>query len=154
MTLSGSIRLGLGFSACVAVLVLAILLGDVPVRYGPCPEDPANPYMIAHCTLGPPLFVVVLKLVISLLAITAAAALAARSEFKSKVLLGGAAASLCSLFGILAQHAVIAQTFDVGIVPSLDVVGIVLCLFFLFGALIAWATARWWPNTSWARTRE
>jgi hypothetical protein len=154
MTLSSSIRLGLGFAACVAALILATLWGEVPARFGPCPEDPANPYMIAHCLLGPPPLVVALKLAISLLAIAGPAVLAARAAPAFKVIAGAVATSFSSLFGLLARHAVMAQTFDVGSMPSLNVVAIVGCIFFLFGALVAWATARWWPNNSLERTRD
>jgi hypothetical protein len=154
MTLAGSIRLGLGLLACVGVLILAIVWGHVPARYGPCPEDPANPYIISHCVLGPPLLVVILKLAISLMAIAGAAVLATRAAPKLKVTIGAFAASFCSLFGLFAVNAVVAQTFTVGFAASLEAVVTVACLFFLFGASVAWVTARWWPNKSLERTRE
>jgi hypothetical protein len=154
MTLTSSIRLVLGLAACGVVLILAALWGEVPARYGPCPEDPAEPYSIAHCVLGPSRLVAVLKLAISLLAIAGSAVLAAMTVQKSRVIIGAAAASLCSLVGLSARHVVFAQTFDVGFAPSLSAVAIVACVFFLFGALVVWGMARWWPNKSLERTRE
>jgi len=154
MTLAGSIRLGLGFLGCVAALMFAIAWGQVPARYGPCPQDPANPYGLSTCLLGPPALVVVLKLAVALIAIAGAAVLASRAAPKLKVTIGAAAASICSLFGLLAVNAVVAQTFKGGIAPSLQAVVAVSCTFFLFGALVAWVTARWWPSNSLERARE
>jgi hypothetical protein len=154
MTLAGSIRLGLGFSACVGALILAVVWGQVPARYGPCPQDPANPYVIADCVLGPPLLVVILKLAIALTAIAGAAVLATRAAARLKVTIGAVAASFCSLFGLFAVNAVVAQTFKGGFVPSIEAVAVVACVFFLFGAIVALVTARWWPNNSLERTPE
>src|SRR5688572_9106183 len=112
MTLTNGIRLGLGLTACVVVLILATLWGEMPMRYGPCPENSAEPYSISHCVLGPSRLVAVLKLVILLLAIAGSAVLAASTAQKSKVLIGGVAASLCSLFWLSARYVVVAQTFD------------------------------------------
>ena len=154
MTLAGSIRLGLSFVGCVTALMLAIAWGQVPARYGPCPQDPANPYGLSTCVLGPPPPVLVLKLAVALIAIAGAAVFATRAAPKLKVTIGAAAASFCSLCGLLAINAVAAQTFKGGIAPSPEAAVVVACTFFLFGALVAWVTARWWPNNSLERTRE
>jgi len=97
--------------------------------------------------------VAILKLVFSLLAIAGAAVFTAKRASRLKVIAGATAASLCALVGLQARHAVDAQVFDVGYVPSLLAVAIVGGLFFLFGALVAWGTERWWPNKSLERTR-
>ena len=154
MTLASSVRLGLGFAACAAVLVAATVWGAVPPQYGPCPQDPAEPLTISHCVLGPSRLVAVLKLVVSLLAIVGASVYVATTALRFRVIGGAAAASLCSLLGLLAQYAVISQTFDEGLKPWLSAAAVVACVFFLFGALVAWVSTRLWPNKSLERTRE
>jgi hypothetical protein len=96
----------------------------------------------------------VLKLMVSLMAIAGAAVLATRAATRFRVTSGAVAAAFCSLFGLFAVNAVAAQTFKGGISPSLEAVVAFACTFFLFGVLVSWVAARWWPNTSLERTRE
>jgi hypothetical protein len=145
-------RLLFGITACIVVLVFAIMWFEVPAVLEECygPE----PYSMGTCIRRPPLPVAVLKLVVELLAIAGAAVIAARGVSRFKVVAGAMAASTISLFGLAARNMVDAQIFvDVAYIRSPSTLAIVGCSFFLFGSLVAWATEHWWPlrNTRNAR---
>ena len=148
----------IGVMACIIVLVFAITLFEVPAVLEECfgtPEGyPENPYSMGTCLRKPTLPVTVLKLVIALLAISGASVIAARGVSRFKVIAGATAASISSFFGLVARNVVDAQIFEITYLPSPSKLAIVGCSFFLFGALAAWATERWWPNRSIERVHE
>jgi len=151
-------RLLIGVMACILVLIAAIMVFEVPAVLEECfgtPEGfPENPYAMGTCVRRPPLPVAVLKLVIALLAISGASVIAARGVSRFKVVTGATAAAISSFFGLVARNVVDAQIFQIPYLPSPSKLAIVGCSFFLFGALVAWATGRWWPNRSIGRVRE
>jgi len=144
--------------ACIIVLVSAIVVFEVPAVLEECfgtPEGyPDNPYSMGTCIRKPPLPVAVLKLVIALLAISGASVIATRGVSRFKVVAGATTASTSSFFGLVARNVVDAQIFEIAYLPSLSKSAIVGCAFFLFGALVAWATERWWPNHRIERAHE
>jgi hypothetical protein len=144
--------------ACIIVLVAAIMLFEVPAILEACfgtPEGyPDNPYSMGTCLRTPPLPVAVLKLVIALLAISGASVIAARGVSQFKVVAGATAATISSFFGLVARNVVDGQIFKIAYMPSPSKIAMVGCAFFLFGALVAWATERWWPNRSIERVHE
>jgi len=151
-----------GITACIIVLILAIMLYEVPAVleecFGPSPlanDQTDNPYGMGTCIRQPPLPLALLKLVVEFLAIAGTSVIAARGVSRFKVLAGATAASISSLFGLAARQFVEEQIFlDVGYMRSPATLAIVGGSFFLLGSLVAWATERWWPNNRIERAHE
>jgi hypothetical protein len=158
MSSAKTIRVGLAIAACVGVLVLALLWRTVPAVIEPCSWGDAGgseqPYRLGTCLRGSSITEIMLKFTIALFAVAAAAVIAARAASNYKLTVGASVAALCALVGFVTIQAISRQVFAVAYLSPLDEMAIVGCTFFLFGALVVWATQKWWPNKSLERTRE
>jgi hypothetical protein len=131
-----------------------VLWRDAEPAYEPCSEEPDEPYSISHCFAPPSAFVLIANVTPPLLGLAAIAALAATALPSRKIVAGLSASALVALLGLTVFRAPVAEALGVPWMRAESAETIVGPAAFLFGALVSWASLKWWPSKSLGRPRE
>jgi hypothetical protein len=131
-----------------------LLSSDTFVGIEPCPQDPAEPYVIAHCFASPPIHYLLYKLTIPLLGLAAIVALVATAIPMRKIIAGAAASVLALFLGLTIFQVPVAVLLGVPWMDPTSAAPMVGIASLLFGVIASWASLKWWPNKSFERTRD
>jgi hypothetical protein len=137
---------------CAAVLAWAVLWRDHPSNYVVLCPDYDGPG-IAHCWRVLPLWVWVVKWLVVVLAISASAVLITAYSPRAKILAATSAIALAAALAYIPYYLAVYQVLGEFHHPEpVELMPLAVCA--AFGFCVAWTRCRWWPNTSFERTRE
>jgi hypothetical protein len=150
----GKFRVILAIVGCVGLFVAAVPGREPWVGIEPCPDDPSQPLVIAHCFATPPILYLVSMVSVPLLGLAALVALAATAITSYKIAAATAAAALSAFLGLTVFQTAVAQALGIGwMLPESAAISVGPTSF-AFGVLVSWVSLKWWPNKSLERTRE
>jgi hypothetical protein len=150
----GKSRLLLAITACVGLFVAAVPGREPWVGIEPCPQEPNQPLVIAHCFATPPIRYLISLVVVPLLGLASIVALAATAIPRYRLAAATAASALSALLGSTVFQPAVAQAVGVPWMHPESAAIIVGPASFVFGVVASWAALKWWPNNSFERTRE
>jgi hypothetical protein len=150
----GTFRVVLAILGCIGLLVAIVAGGEPWLGIEPCPQEPSEPLVIAHCYATPPILYLVSMVAVPLLGLAAIVALAATAIPRYKFAAAAAASALSTFLGLTAFQPAVAHALGVPWMIPESAAIIVGPASFVFGVLTSWVSLKWWPNKSLERTRE
>jgi hypothetical protein len=148
---------------CAAILSAAVLWNELPGSPVDCSEDEPSssgaddsvqPYAIVHCVRVVPIAERVTKIVVSLAAIIGLAYITNVSARSAKPWAAACFSAVSTTIALAVLGYVYGRTFERWLFPDPPMLLAICTATGALGAAASWALSRWWPNTSFERTRE
>lgn len=141
-------RLIFAIAGCVGLFVAAVPGREPWIGIEPCPQDPGQPHVIAHCFATPPLLHLLSMVAIPLLGLAAIVALVATAIPRYKIAAATGASALSALLGLTVFQPAVAQALGTQWMPAENAAIIVGPAAFVFGVLTSWISLKFGANAA------
>jgi hypothetical protein len=145
MNVASFVKLAGAVLSAAVVLVLVTLWLDSPWLREGCTGD---------CWIVLPKLVYLAKIVSAITAVVFVAVAASRLIARHKILAAAIACASSGAIAVVVLSVLVAYTFGSFRGPDPIALAVVGAVAGTVGAIAAWCLGRWWPNTSFERTRE